>query len=64
LAFNISSKTLSNYLDENTKIDWVMGNSLKLNIDDKDGIKLKDGIFYNRNSNLKNLTFLETCYVS
>ena len=57
-------KTLSNYLDENPKIDWVMGNSLKLNIDDKDGIKLKDGIFYNRNSNLKNLTFLETCYVS
>lgn len=41
-----------------------MGNSLKLNIDDKDGIKLKEDIFYNRNSSLKNLTSLETCYVS
>ena len=59
-----SLKILSNYLDENPKIDWVMGNSLKLNIDIKDGLEINEGIIYRRNFDLKNLTFLETCYVS
>jgi glycosyltransferase involved in cell wall biosynthesis len=55
--------TLMNELDHNPEIDWVMGNSFIMNVDENGNYK-NDSLFYNRTGYKKDLAYLETCYLS
>lgn len=52
---------LSNYLDNNLKIDWVVGNTIVMNLD-KNNYYKNDVMKHVRNDAKKELTYLETCY--
>ena len=52
---------LSNYLDNNLKIDWVVGNTIVMNLD-KNNYYKNDVMKHVRDDAKKELTYLETCY--
>lgn len=56
-------RVLSDELDQNPNIDWVMGNSLVTSVD-ANGLHLCDVMTYDRAGGTKDHTYLETCYVS
>jgi len=58
-----SLEKLSNYLDKNKSIDWVMGNTLSTDVDQY-GVFIKDKFVYNRSGATKYHVYLETCYLS
>jgi glycosyltransferase involved in cell wall biosynthesis len=54
---------LSDELDQNTEIDWVMGNSLVTEVN-RYGLYENDVMLYDRSGATKNHAYLETCYLS
>jgi glycosyltransferase involved in cell wall biosynthesis len=54
---------LSNHLNFNQNCDWVMSNSLVTEVD-AHGMLIDDSFLYNRNGAVKEMTYLETCYIS
>lgn len=50
-------------LDNDSKIDWVQGNSLVTNVD-QNGLWLEDVMLYDRNNFHPFHIYLETCYIS
>ena len=58
-----SLEKLSNHLDNNGSIDWVMGNTLSTDVDQY-GVYVKDKFVYNRSGATKYHVYLETCYLS
>ena len=56
-------EVMVNALESDSSIDWVMGDSLVTNVNDK-GTLEHDVMRYRRGEPLKELTRLETCYVS
>lgn len=56
-------ETLAEVLDSNSDIDWVMGNSLVTEVDER-GVYQRDVMPYNRAGGTKDHTYLETCYLN
>ena len=54
---------LSNFLDNNLNVDWVIGNSLVKEVNNK-GNLTKDVMLYDRHGLTKEHVLLETCYLS
>ncbi len=54
---------LSNYLENDESIDWVMANSIVNEINHK-GEHLYDSLIYDRSNATKESVYLDTCYIS
>lgn len=56
-------ETLSDELDRDESLDWIIGNSLVTNVD-ANGEWLNDIMVYDRTDYKQDLVYLETCYLS
>jgi len=63
MLYHDSLMKLSNFLDKNQNIDWVMGNSIVTEVDEN-GVFVKDLMFYDRSKSDIFDAFFETCHVS